>query len=355
MRLPAGASLKDVDEPRAIRVIRAAIDSGVNYVDTAWDYHEGNSEIVVGKALKDGYRARVRLATKLPIWLVNEARDFDGFLNRQLGKLEVDHVDLYLLHALNRSQWRKMRSLGVLDWLERAKADGRIGQIGFSFHDDYTLFQEVVDVWDRWAFCQIQYNYLDEHTQAGTRGLEYAASKGLAVVIMEPLLGGYLVNPPDSIVQLWDTVAVKRSPAEWALQWLWNKPEVSVVLSGMNTLEQVEENLRSADRSGVGSLSPADVALVERVAREHPRPPIPCTRCHYCMPCPSGVNIPANLHAYNRGALGARMELGREEYRQLRLDVRASACTQCFTCDEICPQKIKVSEWMTRIESEFGG
>jgi len=353
MRLPAGASLRDIDEPRAIRIIRKAIDGGVNYVDTAWDYHEGTSEFVVGKALKDGYRGKVKLATKLPVWLVNDARDFDRLLNRQREKLQVEHVDLYLLHSLNRSQWKKVRSLGVLDWLERTRADGRIGLIGFSFHDDYALFQEVVDAWDKWTFCQIQYNYMDEQNQAGTRGLEYAAAKDLAVVIMEPLLGGYLVNPPDFIRQLWDTAEVKRTPAEWALQWLWNKPQVSVVLSGMNSLEQVEENLSSADRSGVGILTPDEVALVERVAREHPMPPIPCTRCHYCMPCSSGVNIPANLHAYNRGAMGGRMSLGLAEYLHLQTGIRASQCTQCLRCDEICPQKIKVSEWMVRIDREF--
>jgi hypothetical protein len=354
MRLPAGAALKDIDEPAAVRVLRTAIDGGVNYVDTAWDYHEGNAEIVVGKALRDGYRRKVRIATKLPVWLVNDPRDFDGFLNRQLGTLGVDSVDLYLLHALNRSQWNKVRALGVLDWLERAKADGRIGLTGFSFHDDFDLFREVVDAWDRWTFCQIQYNYLDQETQAGTRGLEYAASKGLAVVIMEPLLGGYLCTPATRIQALWDAARVKRSPAEWALQWLWNKPEVSVVLSGMTTSGQVEDNLASAGRSGIGSLDAGEVALVERVAREYPRPPIPCTRCHYCMPCPSDLNIPANLHAYNRGAMAGSMSLGRDEYRQMQPERRASRCTQCGACDRICPQKIHVSEWMTRIESEFG-
>jgi hypothetical protein len=353
MRLPVIDELKTVNKPLAIQVIRLLIDGGVNYIDTAWDYHEGNSEILVGKALKDGYRQRVKLVTKLPVWLVQKPTDFDRLLNTQLGKLAVDHVDLYLLHALNEATWKKCYAFGVLDWLKRAQADGRIGWIGFSFHDEYPVFQQIVDAWDGWDMCQIQYNYLDEETQAGTRGLIYAASKGLAVSIMEPLRGGSLVNPPESIRQLWDTAPTRRTPAEWALQWLWDKPEVSVVLSGMNTFEQVDENLRSAKRSGVGNLTPFERELIAQVAQTHPRPPIPCTRCHYCMPCPSDVNIPVNLNIYNRMILSGQRAEAQAEYMQQPVERRASACVHCQICETICPQKIAISEWMERLVELF--
>jgi len=353
MRLPVFDELKHINEQLAIQVIRRLIDGGVNYLDTAWDYHEGNSEILVGKALKDGYRQKVKLVTKLPVWLVQKPEDFDRLLNTQLQKLDVDQVDLYLLHALNESTWTKCHSFGVLDWLQRAQADGRIGWIGFSFHDEYPIFQQIVDAWDGWDMCQIQYNYLDEETQAGTRGLLYAASKGMAISIMEPLRGGSLVNPPESLRRLWDSASSRRTPAEWAFQWLWNKPEVSVVLSGMNTLEQVEENLFSADRSGVGHLTPAEEELIARVAQLHPQPPIPCTRCHYCMPCPSDVNIPVNLNLYNRFVLSGDRAAAQAEYRAQPAERRASACAHCQNCELLCPQKIAVSEWMERIDRDL--
>ncbi|MCU0523066.1 MAG: aldo/keto reductase, partial [Anaerolineae bacterium] len=329
-------------------------DGGVYYLDTAWDYHEGSAEALVGKALKDGYRDRVKLVTKLPVWLVRGPQDFDRLLNAQLARLGVEHVDLYLLHALNAATWRTTTSFGVLDWLRRAQADGRIGWLGFSFHDEYPIFQQIVDAWDEWTVCQIQYNILDERRQAGIRGLRYAAARGLAVSIMEPLRGGSLVNPPQSIRRLWDSAPVKRTPAEWALQWLWNQPEVSVVLSGMNTLAQVDENLASADRSGAGILTVAELELAARVAREHPQPPIPCTRCHYCMPCPNGVNIPVNLALYNRLALSGALADCRSEYAQMPSAQRAAECILCQVCESVCPQKIRVSEWMERIEAELG-
>jgi predicted aldo/keto reductase-like oxidoreductase len=353
MRLPVVDELKNINEPLAIQVIRRLIDGGVNYIDTAWDYHEGNCEILVGKALKDGYRQRVKLVTKLPVWLVEKATDFDRLLNIQLGKLAVNHVDLYLLHALNKATWEKCYALGVLDWLQRAQDDGRIGWIGFSFHDEYPVFQQIVDAWNGWDMCQIQYNYLDEETQAGTRGLVYAASKGLAVSIMEPLRGGSLVNPPESIRRLWDSAENRRTPAEWAFQWLWNKPEVSVVLSGMNTFEQLDENLRSADRSGAGKLTPFECELIARVAQSHPQPPIPCTRCHYCMPCPSDVNIPVNLNIYNRFALSGDRAAAQTDYWAQPAERNASACAKCQNCEALCPQKIAISEWMERIDREL--
>jgi len=357
MRLPTrGEDSADIDEPEATRMLHYAIDHGVNYLDTAYPYHGGNSERFVGRALKGGYRERVRLATKLPCWKVEAAGDFDRFLDEQLEKLQVKHVDFYLLHSLNEKTWATVRDLGVLEWAEGAIAGGRIGHLGFSFHDKYEVFQEIVDAYDGWTFCQIQYNYMDIENQAGTKGLKHAASKGLAVVIMEPILGGRLVNPPQPIQDLWDTAAKKRAPADWALQWLWNQPEVSVVLSGMSRMRQVEENVASADTSGIGTLTGEELALVARV-REQYRTlcPIPCTTCGYCIPCPNGVNIPRNFEIYNEGVMYDKPDHARREYDPwLAEDQRASACIQCRECEEKCPQDIPISEWMPLVHAVLG-
>jgi len=345
----------NIDEPEAIRMLHYAIDHGVNYVDTAYPYHGGNSERVVGRALKGGYREKVRLATKLPCWLVKTAEDFDKYLNEQLDKLQTDRIDFYLLHGLSESRWPQMRDLDVLDWAEGAIADGRIGHLGFSFHDKYEVFQEIVDAYDKWTFCQIQYNYMDVENQAGTKGLKYAASRGLAVVIMEPILGGRLVNPPEPIQELWDSAPMKRSPADWALQWLWNQPEVSVVLSGMSTMGQVEENVASAAASEVGILTEEELALVERVREKYRELcPIPCTSCGYCMPCPNGVNIPRNFEIYNEGVMYDKPDHARRAYEWMSEGERASVCIQCRECEEKCPQSIPISEYMPLVHQVLG-
>ena len=357
MRLPTqGEDNSNIDEPEATRMLHYAIDHGVNYLDTAYPYHSGNSELFLGRALKGGYREKVRLATKLPCWKVEAAGDFDKFLNEQLGKLQTDHIDFYLLHALNEENWRKVRDPGVLDWAEKAIADGRIGHLGFSFHDKYEVFQEIVDAYDGWTFCQIQHNYMDIENQAGTKGLKYAASKGLAVVIMEPILGGRLVNPPQPIQHLWDTAAKKRAPADWALQWLWNQPEVSVVLSGMSTMQHVEENVASADASKVGALTEEELALVAQVSEEYRELcPIPCTKCGYCMPCPNGVNIPRNFEIYNEGVMYDKPDHVRQAYNQWFPEPeRADKCIQCRECEEKCPQEIPISEWMPLVHEVLG-
>ena len=355
MRLPTKGDHKNIDEPEAARMLHYAIDHGVNYVDTAYPYHGENSEWFVGRALGGGYRERVRLATKLPCWSVELADDFDKYLNEQLDKLQTDHIDFYLLHALKEKSWHKVRDLGVLDWAEEAIADGRIGHIGFSFHDKYEVFQEIVDAYDGWTFCQIQYNYMDIENQAGTKGLKYAASKGLAVVIMEPLLGGRLVNPPEPIQEMWAGAPRKRTPADWALQWLWNQPQVSIVLSGMSAMEHVTENVVSADVSGVDTLTPEELMLIGQV-RERYRElcPIPCTKCEYCMPCPNGVNIPRNLEIYNEGVMYDKPDHARDAYGWLSEDERASACVQCGECEELCPQAIPISEWMIHAHEVLG-
>ena len=355
MRLPVTAEYKDVDRPAAIEMIRYAIDHGVNYVDTAYPYHGGNSELVVGEALRDGYREKVALATKLPIWDVQSLDDCERFLNEQLKKLRTDHIDYYLLHCVDQNRWPRMRRLGVPQWGEKARADGRIGELGFSYHDNFPLFKEVIDAHD-WPFCQIQYNYIGEDVQATTAGLEYAASKGVAVVIMEPLFGGSLANPPREVHDILTAAGREGQAVDVALQWLWNKPEVALVLSGMSSLEQVRQNVASASRSAVGSLAQADLDLVARL-RDKVKElyTVPCTKCGYCMPCPSGVDIPVNFGLYNEGMLfqGGTLTLCQNLYRGLPEAQRAASCTECGACEEKCPQQIPIRELLPRVDEKL--
>ena len=245
---------KPINEEEAGAMIRYAVEHGVNYFDTAYPYHGGQSETFVGRRLRP-YREKVFVATKLPAWLVQGSRDFERFLGEQLERLDTGYIDFYLLHGLNRQLWAGMKELGVLDFLDKIQADGRIRYAGFSFHDDVKIFREIVDSYD-WAISQIQYNYFDEYYQAGKNGMNYAASKGAGVVIMEPLRGGKLTDRiPERIQKLWDSAPVKRTPAEWALRWVWNHPEVSTVLSGMSSMAQLIENIRIAEDAGAGTLS----------------------------------------------------------------------------------------------------
>jgi uncharacterized protein len=355
MRLPTLGGPGQIDEPEAIRMIRHAIDSGVNYVDTAYPYHEGNSERVVGKALRDGYRQKVKLATKLPVFSVKEYADFDRFLGEQLEKLQTDHIDFYLLHALNAKSWPFVRDLGVIGWAEGALRDGRIGHLGFSFHDGFEALEQIINDYDGWEFCQVQYNFLDVDNQAGTKGVQYAAAKGLGVIVMEPLLGGRLASPPAAIQPIWDSASLKRTAADWALQWVWNHPEVSLLLSGMTAMEQVTENLASAGRSSINSLTPDELKLFVR-ARDtyNALYPIPCTQCRYCMPCPNGVDIPANTLVFNRGIAVGSVDASRFQYGFWGPESKASACIQCRECEEKCPQAIPIGDWMPYIEEVLG-
>ena len=355
MRLPTLDAKDQINEPEAIRMLRFAIDHGVNYVDTAYPYHGGNSEIVVGKALQDGYREKVKLATKLPIWAIESADDFDRILDEQRKKLSVDVIDFYLLHGLRKPRWATVKELNLLERADRALADGRIRHMGFSFHDTLDTFKEVIDSYDNWTFCQIQYNYMNEMYQAGTEGLEYAADKGLAVVVMEPLLGGKLVSTPDQVQAQWDAAPVQRTAAEWALSWLWNKPQVSLVLSGMSTMWQVVENVYYASQSSVGMLSETDLEIISRVRDTYDQIcPVPCTGCQYCMPCPSGVNIPEVFAIFNRGVMYNSMDESRSRYANMDAAERASACIQCRICEEKCPQDILISQWMPLAHAVLG-
>ncbi len=352
MRLPIleGDSAR-IDEPLATAMVRYAIDHGVNYVDTAYPYHQGTSESFLARALQEGYRQRVRLVTKLPCWLVKTADDFDRYLEEQLERLQTPALDFYLLHSLDRGSWQRVRDLGVLDWAERAMAAGRFHHLGFSFHDRYEVFQEIVDAYDGWTLCQIQYNYMDEENQAGTRGLRYAAARGLAVVVMEPVRGGQLATPPDPIAALWATAAARRSPAEWALQWVWNHPEVSLLLSGMSTMEQVVENVASAGRSGPNSLTADELALIGRVRDKYRElAAIPCTNCQYCQPCPSGVAIPRCFELYNEMTMYGQPERARVAYANwFKPEERADRCQECGECEDKCPQKIEIMAWLKKV------
>lgn len=357
MRLPViDNDQSKIDEPEAIRMIRHAIDNGVNYVDTAYPYHSGKSELVVGQALLDGYREKVRLATKLPAWAVKTADDFDKLLTEQLGKLQTDHIDFYLLHGLSRASWPKLRDLGILKWAEGAIADSRIRHLGFSFHDNLDCFKEIIDAYDKWTFCQIQYNFMDVEHQAGIEGLKYAAGKGIAVVIMEPLRGGSLTRKaPDTVAEIWKSNPIQRSQAEWALQWVLNQPEVALALSGMTEMAHVVENLAIADRCGVGILTEKELVLIDRAREEYIQVcPVPCTACRYCMPCPEGVNIPRIFQVYNEGYMYDNHGTSRYFYRQLPEDQQADKCTQCRECEEKCPQDFEIPESLEKAHAWLG-
>lgn len=352
MRLPIiGGDTGNIDQEKTNEMIRHAIDAGLNYVDTAYVYHNQKSEIALGKALQGGYREKVRIATKLPIWLVENSDDFDRMLEEELKRLQTDHVDFYLMHSLDQGKWEKIHKLGLLKKAEAALADGRIRYLGFSFHDKLDVFKQIVDGYP-WTFCQIQYNFMDVNFQAGKAGLQYAADKGLAVVIMEPLRGGRLAADLPAARPIWAQAKKQRTPAGWALQWLWNQPEVSVVLSGMGTLQQVKENLASAERSRVGLLNTDELALYEEVRETLVKlSPIGCTACEYCLPCPNGVNIPQIFDHYNRIAMYDDLEGIRAQYKLFMADDhKAANCIQCGECLSKCPQGLPISDWMPVID-----
>jgi len=359
MRLPTldgQRNSANINELESIRIIRHAINSGVNYLDTAYPYHEGQSEVLVGKALQDGYRERVQLATKLPVWLVKGPDDFDRYLDEQLKKLQTDHVDFYLFHALNQTVWQEVvLKHNLLAKAEAALADGRIRHLGFSFHGDYAAFYEIVNGTDLWTMCQIQYSYMDTDNQAGSKGLHLAAHKKLAVVIMEPLLGGRLADPPPDIREFILDFPTQRTPAEWALQWLWDQPEVSLVLSGMSTILQVEQNLAFAEDSRIGYFSPEETELINEVRQKYmARTIIPCTRCGYCMPCPNGVDIPGNIELFNYSHTHNDLMSAKFRFKVLLTESqRAGNCTSCGSCEPLCPQKLEIPQWMAKVSIQL--
>ena len=341
---------RTIDEEEAARMFEYAIAHGVNYFDTAYNYHGGKSEVVLGKTLKP-HRDRVTIATKLPVFLAKEAGDFDRFLDEQLERLQTPYLDVYLLHGLNAQTWENAKKMGVLAFLSRAVSDGRVRHPGFSFHDTLAVFRGIVDAYE-WAVCLIQYNYLDEQYQAGTEGLRYAHSRGLGVAVMEPLRGGKLGKVPTDVMRIFDSAPQKRPPASWALQWVWNHPEVSVVLSGMSTLDQVRANIAFAEEGTAGAFAPSDLALID-AARKAYRAllDIDCTGCAYCTPCPTGVNIPMNFTLYN-DAVTFKDPTGVMVYNAfMPPEQRASACADCGECEEKCPQHIPIREELKKVHT----
>ncbi|MBU3202542.1 aldo/keto reductase, partial [Clostridium estertheticum] len=312
----------------------------------------------VGRALKDGYREKVNLATKLPSWLIKTREDMDKYLNEQLERLQTDKIDFYLVHSLNRGSWENLKKLGIDEFLNSAIKDGRIKYAGFSFHDDLDVFKEIVDYYD-WSFCQIQYNYLDEKFQAGTEGLKYAADKGLGVVIMEPLRGGKLVKDlPEAITNVFGEAKIKRSPVEWALRWVWNNPEVSVVLSGMNVMEHIDENLKIASVALPNSLTEKELEIMDTVKKAYrERTKVNCTGCQYCMPCPAGVNIPKNFTYYNQYHMlvtpQTEVELKAHYNVFVAVSQKADKCIECGKCESHCPQGIKIRQELKNVRALF--
>ncbi len=345
-----------IDEDQVRRMIEYAIDHGIDYFDTAYMYHGGNSEKLVGRILAP-VRDRIMLTTKLPCRWCETADDFEKHLTEQLERLQTDYLDFYLMHGLDADTWERMQGLGILDFMARIQADGRARHIGFSFHDGTPAFKKIVDAYD-WHLCQIQYNYLDEDFQAGREGLEYAAAKGIGVVIMEPLRGGRIVqNIPDDIQALWDSAPVKRTPVEWALRWVWNHNQVAMVLSGMSTMEQVLENVGYTEAALPGSLSAEELDLVREVARSYRRKlAVDCTACAYCMPCPNGVNIPMCLSLYNDFGMFEPKDLPRAFYNNMmKEDQRADQCIQCGECEEKCPQQIPIMYTLPKVHAALKG
>jgi len=358
MRLPVIDGRRDhIDIPLATQMVRYAIDHGVNYFDTAYSYHgssltePGMSETFVGEVL-GGCRDKVLIATKLPHWVVESRQDMESILGGQLERLRTDRIDCYLLHGMNQESWAKLLGLGVLEFLEAAKADGRIRFAGFSYHDEPQHFAPIVDGYG-WDFCQIQYNYMDTEYQAGAAGLAYAGDKNLGVVVMEPLKGGRLAGRvPEPVRALWDTSPVQRSPVEWALQFVWNDPRVTSLLSGMSTMEQVVDNVRMASKAEADSLGPEELTVIEKVRDAYRGlTVVDCTGCRYCLPCPQGIDIPSVFAALNNAALFDALELERESYNVEVMSgrsARASECVSCGQCEDACPQQLQVIEEMAK-------
>lgn len=333
-----------IDEKSAIDMIHYAIDNGVNYLDTAYPYHNGMSEVVVGKALKNGYRQKTFIATKCPVWSVKSAEDFDRILDEQLKRLDVEYIDFYLLHALDINRWNNIvLKFDLLSKLEEAKKNGKIRHIGFSFHDSFDTFKTIIDGFDKWEFCQIQLNYIDIEHQAGIKGLEYAHGKGLGVVIMEPLLGGKLAAPTPNVAEV---LSDSKTPVEWALDFLWNRKEVSFMLSGMGAMGQVKDNIEYACRSSVGMLGEEDLDMLARAKHMFDTMAlVRCTKCAYCMPCPFGLDIPKLYEVYNMSAYNPKR--AKELYAEL--ETAADKCRGCKKCEKVCPQSIQSSKVMPEI------
>jgi predicted aldo/keto reductase-like oxidoreductase len=330
------------DELESIKMIQYAVENGVNYFDTAYVYKD--SEAILGKALNGGLREKVFIATKSPVSMAEKPEDFDIYLDESLKRLQTGYIDFYLLHSLDKNSWEKVKKLKLLDKLNTAKKEGKIIYRAFSFHDDLKLFKEIIDSYS-WDMCQIQLNFMGEYYQAGVEGLKYAASRGIGAVIMEPLLGGLLgENIPLDIVEKWDSSGIKRTPAEWAFRWLSNFQDATIILSGASTMEQLKEDIKIFEKAFPNSMTEKEVQTFKEVKKLYERKlKVRCTGCSYCMPCPSGVNIPGVLWQYNSAFMGDPKIL-KEGYKSWFCNNKmdASQCIECSQCEEACPQHINV-------------
>lgn len=355
MRLPQTQDGK-IDEAKALEMLDYALAKGVNYFDTAWGYHDGASEPLLGKFVARTDRSKFYIATKLPCWLVKTRQDMDTYLNQQLERLHTDHIDYYLLHALHQGSWKEMLRLGVLDWLDKARADGRIRHIGFSFHDKYPVFKQIVERYD-WDFCQFMLNFLDTRYQAGLNGYKLASDKGMGIIAMEPLRGGKLVQQvPEAVKAVWNKSQHNWSPVQRALNWIWNLDAVTVNLSGMSNLEQLKENIRLANAFKPGLLDEKELGLYRKARLEYlHRIAIPCSECRYCMPCPHKVAIPGVFGHYNEAMMFGEKERHKQEYQAwIPPDSRADTCVNCGECLSKCPHHIPIPEWMETVAEYFG-
>ncbi len=352
MRLPVlGNDLSKIDEKKASELLSFAIDKGINYFDTAYNYHQGMSELFLGKFLNKSLRDKVYIATKCPVWLTEEYEDFEKLLDDQLEKLKTDYIDFYLLHSLHKKTWDKVVELRVFDFLKQAKEKGKIKYIGFSFHDELPLFKEIIDSYP-WDFCQIQLNYLDREYQAGLEGLWYAKDKDIDVIIMEPIKGGRLAKASDDIKKIWNESPIKRSPAQWALKYLFNMEEISIVLSGMTTMDQVVENIKVVNETTPNSLTTKESSLIERVSKLYnDRIKVGCTGCEYCLPCPSNVAIPDIFELYNHAYIFDALEESKNSYKTYKeKNIDATKCVECGSCEEICPQNLSIIDFLKDAE-----
>ncbi len=355
MRFPTTPDGK-IDEAEAIRMVRHAIDSGVTYIDTAYPYHGGESEVLLGKALKDGYREKVILTTKLPCWHVSAHEDMMRLLDEQLTRLQTDHVDFYLLHALNNDRLTQMSQLDYKGFYAEAMAQGKVRYPGFSFHDDAAAFVRILDDWDQWKLAQVQMNILDDENQATIAGIREAGKRGVGVVIMEPLRGGLLANPPADVAQVYADFADKRSPVEWAFRYLYAMPEVVTILSGMSTWEQVIDNLRIFDIPERPVLTEAENALFRTAKATYmARTKTRCTGCRYCQPCPMGVQIPRIFQGFDGTMLHAEPNFTKGYARIAADEGDASRCVQCGQCEAACPQHLPIIQYLQEIHAASCG
>ncbi|MBQ2955848.1 MAG: aldo/keto reductase [Clostridia bacterium] len=354
MRLPVDGD--KIDRPAAIKLIRDAIDNGVTYIDTAYGYHNRESEIVVGEALKDGYRERVTLVTKLPVWLVEKPEDMEKLLDEQLEKLQTDHVDFYLLHALSWGSYEKVRNMGAREFLDRMIEKGKIRYPAFSFHDDAEAFRKIITDYP-WKMAQVQMNVLDEFNQATLEGCyKYAEERGIGLVVMEPLRGGALArNIPDEIQSLYDQAAEKRTPVEWAFRWLYDKTPFMTILSGMSNTEQLMDNIRIFSGAEFGVMTQDEKDMMTKVRETYEaRVRVGCTGCEYCMPCPKGVKIPNIFRSLDNAAMFNTLDGFKKRYAAMvEKGEGANQCVKCGLCEKACPQHIQIRQKLAEIHEEF--